>query len=179
MHRLVIFDLKMTKNMTMLSLEGIMRRYRFLLALWWRPNVFCYHVGPWVKFSEFGHHKILFNTFSAMITKGINIILFLLAAYYFIPVPIDDGNKDNLRFVTFTLKIYGIDFGKTQRWHIWRPLYTGNSVWVISNSMLRVRQIFHIFLFGNITFFRVSESKVQPENEENGNALEEASTAHL
>ena len=38
-----------------------------------------------------------------MITKGINIIFFLLAAYYFIPVPIDDANKDNLRFITSTL----------------------------------------------------------------------------
>ena len=35
-----------------------------------------------------------------MITKGINIIFFLLAAYYFIPVPIDDSNKDNLRFAS-------------------------------------------------------------------------------
>lgn len=59
-----------------------------------------------------------------MITKGINIIFFLLAAYYFIPIPIDDTNKDNLR---------------------------------------------------------VSESKVQPENEsgENGKALEEVSNTNL
>ena len=32
-----------------------------------------------------------------MITKGINIIFFLLAAYYFIPVPIEDNKTDNLR----------------------------------------------------------------------------------
>ena len=49
-----------------------------------------------------------FKHISAMITKGINIILFLLAAYYFIPVPIDDTNKDNLRFVIATLRTYGV-----------------------------------------------------------------------
>ena len=43
-----------------------------------------------------------------MITKGINIIFFLLAAYYFIPVPIDDTKTDNLRFVTSTWKIYDV-----------------------------------------------------------------------
>ena len=90
-----------------LSLERIMRRCWFLLVVWWWQNVFCYHVGPWVKFSELsdlGTIK-LFSTqnFSAMITKAINIIFFLLAAYYFIPVPIDDAHKDNLRYITPTL----------------------------------------------------------------------------
>ena len=68
----------------------------------------CGLVSDIFRVFRLGHHKTLFNTFSAMITKGINIIFFLLAAYYFIPVPIDDTNKDNLRFVAATQKIYGV-----------------------------------------------------------------------
>ena len=45
--------------------------------------------------------------------------------------------------LTFSLQpiIRNITF--QERWHIWRPLYIENSVWVYSNSMLRGRQACH------------------------------------
>ena len=56
MYRLVFMEWIIWATSTstrILSLEGVMWRCRILLALWWRQNVFRYHVGPWVLFKTF------------------------------------------------------------------------------------------------------------------------------
>ena len=96
----------MTGNMTIFKFGKNHVRVLVFVGCMMMTKCFLLSCGPVseiFRVFRLGHHITLFNTFSAMITKGINIIFFLLAAYYFIPVPIDDANKDNLRFITSTL----------------------------------------------------------------------------
>ena len=96
----------MTGNMTIFKFGKNRAKVLVFVGCMMMTKCFLLSCGPVseiFRVFRFGHHITLFNTFSAMITKGINIIFFLLAAYYFIPVPIDDANKDNLRFITSTL----------------------------------------------------------------------------